>query len=73
MGTLLTVAVILAFLAWLLFPRRRSMPAPEDDVASPIDKEELAAAERELSEDPGARPLDQASEDVEDDWGPGTR
>lgn len=73
MGTVLTVAVLLALGAWLLLPSRRAPPAPEDDIVSPIDKDELAEAERELREDSRARPLDQASDEVEDDWGPGTR
>ena len=65
------VAVALALLFWLFRPvPRRAVPAPEDDVRTPIDREELEAAERELREAGEARPLGQEDED---DWGPGTR
>ncbi len=63
--------VVLALLAWVMgFGSPRPAPAPEDDVTTPIDREALAEAERELHEDGGARPIGDAIE--EDDWGPGT-
>jgi hypothetical protein len=62
-----------ALLMWLLGAGRPgSRPAPEDDVVTPLDETELAAAERELREDPEARPIHDAFEDDDDDWGPGT-
>ena len=70
-----SVAVALALLFWLFRPvPRRGVPAPEDDVRTPIDRDELDAAEREVRRDRQAKSLgSQAEEDVEDDWGPGTR
>jgi hypothetical protein len=73
MGLWIGVAVLGALLVWLFLPRRRSMPAPEDDVKTPIDQAELEEAERELGDDPGARPLDRGVDDDQDDWGPGAR
>jgi len=74
MGTWIGVAALLAVLWWLFAPRRRrATPAPEDDVTTPIDREELEEAERELRQDPRPRGLDQGFDDDEDDWGPGTR
>jgi hypothetical protein len=73
MGLWIGVAVLGALLVWLFIPRRRGMPAPEDDVRTPIDQEELDEAERELRGDPGARPLDRGMDDDQDDWGPGAR
>lgn len=69
MPLLAGIVVAVALLAWVLLPRRTPVPAPEDDTTSPIDREELEAAERELQEDPGARSID---EEEADDWGPGT-
>ena len=75
MGTWIGVAALAAILWWLFAPRRqRATPAPEDDVTTPIDREELEEAERELRQDPRPRSLDQGiDDDDEDDWGPGTR
>jgi len=67
------VAVLGALLVWLFLPSRRPLPAPEDDVETSIDQEELAEAERELEDDPGARPLERGLDDDQDDWGPGAR
>lgn len=67
------LAVLAALGIWLFLPQRRSMPAPEDDGKTPIDQEELAEAERQLEDDPGARPLEHGLDDDRDDWGPGTR
>ncbi|HEV8597846.1 MAG TPA: hypothetical protein VGQ69_00640 [Gemmatimonadales bacterium] len=69
MGLWLGVAVLCALLVRIFIPLRRAIPAPEDDVATPIDKAELAEAERELESDPDPRSLEHA--DHEDDWGPG--
>jgi len=69
MEILIGAAALAALLLWLLLPsRRRRIPAPEDDVTTPIDHDELAEAERELAsaDDPSA--LD---DDEHDDWGPG--
>jgi hypothetical protein len=74
MGTWIGVAALVAVLWWLFVPRRqRAAPAPEDDVTTPIDREELEEAERELEQDPRPRSLEQGLDDDEDDWGPGTR
>jgi hypothetical protein len=77
MAGLLGFAALIAVVVWLIGigrrPGPRSMPAPEDDVKTPIDHAALEEAERELK-DPRARPLYESleSEDA-DDWGPGTR
>jgi hypothetical protein len=74
MAELLGVVAIVAVVVWLLGSRRRPVPAPEDDVTSPVDHSELEAAERELGEDLKARPLHDGFEDEDaDDWGPGAR
>jgi hypothetical protein len=71
MLALLSTFAFVALLVWLFGGAgRRPTPAPEDDVTTPIDREALAEAERELHEDGGARPIGDAIE--EDDWGPGT-
>jgi hypothetical protein len=73
MATVLGVAVLAALLMWLLGAGRSPVPvAPEDDVETPLDAAELAEAERELREDPEARPIHDAFDDDDDDWGPGT-
>jgi beta-lactam-binding protein with PASTA domain len=70
LGALIAVAVVAAVLLWLFGgSRKRAVPAPEDDVTTAIDREELEAAERELAEDTEAQDVD----DEEEDWGPGTR
>jgi hypothetical protein len=73
MGLWIGVALLIALVWWLFLPRRRTARAPEDDVRSPIDRDELAEAERDLERDPRARPLEQGWDDEEDDWGPGAR
>lgn len=82
MGGLIAAALVAAFLAWMFgFGRDRHQPAPEDDVTTPIDLDELEEAEREVRDDRSIRSIsdamrdsagavDQAAED--DDWGPGT-
>jgi hypothetical protein len=75
MAGLIGFAALIAVVVWLIGcrPRLRSMPAPEDDVKTPIDHAALEEAERELK-DPRARPLYEGiDEDDSDDWGPGTR
>ena len=73
MTLLIGLALLVALGVWLLLPSRKPPPAPEDDVAGPIDRAELEQAERELREDPGARPLEHGLDDDKDDWGPGAR
>jgi hypothetical protein len=65
---LLPVAIAVALLVFFWPKPRRATPAPEDDVTTPIDQEELEQAERELRESRGGRSLDEAEED---DWGSG--
>jgi hypothetical protein len=73
MGSLIGIAALGALLLWLLgVGKRKPAPAPEDDVVSGTDTDELAEAEAELAEDPGARPIHEALEDEDEDWGPGT-
>ena len=74
MSGLIALALVAALVVWLLAPGRRRRVAPEDDVGTPIDEDELAQAERELRDDRGARPLrDGYDKEEGDDWGPGTR
>lgn len=68
MGLVLGIGVV-ALLIWLFRPRGRPQPAPEDDLTTPIDRDALEQAERELRADPRPRTLDEADE--ADDWGPG--
>lgn len=82
MGGLIAVVALVALLAWLFgFGKERHEPAPEDDVNTPVDLDELTAAELEVRDDRSIRSIsdamkdpdaaiDQAAED--DDWGPGT-
>lgn len=73
MASLIGLVALVAVLVWLLGPaRRRRTPAPEDDVASPVDQAELEEAEAGLRDDPRARPVEDGFDDDEDDWGPGT-
>lgn len=72
MGMIGLAAVIGLFL-WLIgFGRRKRFVAPEDDIDTPLEIDELELAERELAEDEGARPIHEAFEDDDDDWGPGS-
>lgn len=71
MGGLIGLLALVALVAWLVAGRRaRAAPSPEDAVDAELDEAELAAAERELADDPGARPLTDGV-DQDDDWGPG--
>ena len=65
MGTWIGIAVVVAFLLWLLGAGKKRPVAPEDDVTTPIDREELHEAERDVQEAEGTG-------DADDDWGPGT-
>ena len=70
MASVIGFVALIAILVWFLAPaRRKPQPAPEDDIATPIDRAELEDAERELAEDPGPRQFGEPEED--DDWGPG--
>jgi hypothetical protein len=75
MAGLIGAAALIAVVLWLFARRRpRAAPAPEDDIETPVDEALLAEAERELEEDPEARPLHDGFEKEDaDDWGPGTR
>lgn len=76
MSLYIGLAALAALLVWLLgFGQRPRDIPPEDDVVTPIDTDELAAAERELRDDPSARPIHDAIEsdpNDPDDWGPGS-
>lgn len=76
MSLYIGIAALIALFLWLAgVGRPARVVAPEDDVSTPIDEDELSAAERELRADPGARPIHEAAEsdpDDPDDWGPGT-
>ena len=75
MTGLVGLALLIALVFWLVgVGRRRTLPAAEDDLESPLDEESLAEAERELKADREARPLqDGFDADETDDWGPGSR
>jgi hypothetical protein len=73
MMAIIGVVAAAAFLAWLVgFGRREPIIPPEDDVTTPTDLDELTLAERELAADPEARPIHDALDQDDDDWGPGT-
>ncbi|MEZ4585273.1 MAG: hypothetical protein R2909_02610 [Gemmatimonadales bacterium] len=73
MAGLIGAVVLIMVAVWLLAGKQRPREvAPEDDVTTPIDLEELEAAERELEEDLEGRELDDGWDDDTDDWGPGT-
>ena len=66
MPSLLVVALLAAFIIWLVAPAARRRPVEEIE---PVDEEELAAAEREVRDlDVQQRPEDGFEGD---DWGPG--
>ncbi len=68
----IAIAVIAAFLVWLLGVGRREPVAPEDDVTTPIDADELERAEREIKDDPDAKAAADAVDPDDEDWGPGS-
>jgi hypothetical protein len=72
-GQVIGAVALAAVLAWLLgFGKRERMVAPEDDVETPTDVDELTEAEAEVMGE-GARPITDAFDDDDDeDWGPGT-
>ncbi|MEO8449456.1 MAG: hypothetical protein ABI647_06690 [Gemmatimonadota bacterium] len=74
MTTIIGAAALIAILVWL-FGRKRpgAAPAPEDDVETPVDHELLEEAEREVADDPGAKPSKDGFVEDDDDWGPGAR
>jgi hypothetical protein len=72
MGAWIGIVVIGLFLVWLLGLGKRRPIAPEDDVETLVDQDELADAEREIKDDPTAKPAADAVADDDDDWGPGT-
>lgn len=78
MSSIIAFALVAAFLAWLLGfgGRKHAAPAPEDDIETPIDQDELTLAELEVRDDSSARSIADAMKDEEegddDDWGPGT-
>lgn len=73
-STWLGIAAMAALLVWLLGigKRQDNRASPEDDVDTPIDKDELEAAEREIRDDPDARAAADAVDNDDDDWGPGS-
>ncbi|HEY4099987.1 MAG TPA: hypothetical protein VGM20_03825 [Gemmatimonadales bacterium] len=71
-GIWVTVALIGAFLIWLLGLGKGKPIAPEDDVDTPVDADELTEAERAVKDDPDARAAADAVDDDTDDWGPGS-
>lgn len=80
MGAMIGLAALAALFAWLMgFGSHRAPPAPEDDIETPIDADELALAELEIRDDRSARAIGDAlagevAEDgeEEEDWGPGS-
>jgi len=72
MAGLIGAVVLIMVAVWLLAGRQRPREvAPEDDVTTPIDLEELEEAERELEDDLEAGELEDGWDDDADDWGPG--
>ncbi len=69
---LIGIVAVVGVVVWL-FGRRRppARSAPEDDLTTPVDRDELEDAERELADDPDPRSLHDGWADDEDDWGPG--
>ena len=70
--TWIGIALLALVLVWLLGLGRRTPIAPEDDIDTPIDHDELAEAERAVKEDRTAKPAADAVDDDDDDWGPGS-
>ena len=73
LSTWVGIAAMGALLAWLLgIGKRQDRRAPEDDVDTPINTDELEAAERDVRDDPDARAAADAVDNDDDDWGPGS-
>ncbi len=78
MGSLIGLVALAALFIWLLgVGTRRPVPAPEDDVATPIGRDELAEAEAALREDRSTRSIGEAlaaegGDEEDEDWGPGS-
>jgi hypothetical protein len=67
------LGVMAVLLIWLLgIGRRKPIVAPEDDVDSAVDHDELAEAEAAIKDDPDAKAAADAVADDDDDWGPGS-
>ena len=74
MGLFIGLALLAALFLWLTgVGKAPGHAAPEDDVDTPIDEDELSAAERDVRDDRSARPIQDAdgNADDDDDWGPG--
>ena len=73
-STWLGIAAMAALLVWLLGigKRQDNRVSPEDDVDTPINHDELEAAEREVRDDPDAKAAADAVDSDDDDWGPGS-
>lgn len=71
MSTWIGIVVLALLLVWLLGLGKRKPIAPEDDVDSPVDQDELTAAERAIRDDPDAKAAADVVDD-DDDWGPGS-
>jgi len=71
MATWIGLILLAALTIWLLGVGKRRPVQPEDDVTTPIDHDELAEAERQIKDDPDAKPARDAVDD-DDDWGPGS-
>lgn len=73
LSTWIGIGLLAILLIWLLgFGRRRPEPSPEDDVDTPIARDELAEAEAAVKDDPDAAAAADVVDDDEDDWGPGS-
>ncbi len=73
LGTWIGVAVVAFALVWFLgIGRRKPIVAPEDDLDTPVDRDELAEAERAVKDDPDAKAAADAVIDDDEDWGPGS-
>lgn len=72
MSFLIGIAVLAVLFVWLTgFGRPKRIVAPEDDVTTPLDVDELTEAELDVRDDETARPIQEETDDP-DDWGPGT-
>ena len=76
MGSLIGLVLLAALFIWLLgVGTRRPVPAPEDDVTTPIGRDELAEAEAALREDRSTRSIGEAlaaegGEEEDEELGP---